>query len=120
MIVYLDRQLLGGRCEGQTQFMAAGAGYRYLRVTVETDVVNDRLIALLGHELRHAVEVADAPSVVDERSYASLYRRIGHGSAQCRRPGSCFDTNAAIASGYRVLDEVRHAPADPESGNVTR
>ena len=111
VIVYVDRHPPAGRCDGRTQFVSAAAGYRYVRVTVKTDGVNDGLIALLGHELRHVVEVVDAPWVVDATGYAALYRRIGRPSASCRRPGWCFETQSAVDSGYRVLEELRHPPA---------
>ena len=36
------------------------------------------MIALVGHELRHALEVAESPDVRDEASLIALYERIGH------------------------------------------
>jgi hypothetical protein len=58
-------------------------------------------IALLGHELQHALEVASAPEVRDARGMARLYRRIGWES----RPDK-FETDAAQSIGNRVRSEV--------------
>jgi hypothetical protein len=58
-------------------------------------------IALLGHELQHALEVAAAPEVRDPRGLAKLYRRIGWES----QPGK-FETRAAQDVGNRVRGQV--------------
>ena len=75
---------------------------RYLRVQIlMTASLTDR-IALLGHELQHALEVAASPEVVDEASLARLYGRIGERHGHTDR----FDTAAARATGSRVRREV--------------
>jgi hypothetical protein len=107
VIVHVERAHIEERCDGKTQFVAAAAGYRFLRITVRAALVNDALIALLGHELQHATEVADALWVVNQESYGMLYARIGRRSPSCRRVGWCFETRAAVDSGYRVLAELR-------------
>src|SRR5687767_13860573 len=50
---------------GMLQFVTHAAGYRYLRVTIHVPVSADGAIMLLGHELQHAVEIADDRSVID-------------------------------------------------------
>ena len=47
-------------------------------------------IALLGHELRHATEVAAAPDVRDEAALARLIARIGWAKSRGQ-----FETDAA-------------------------
>ena len=59
---------------------------------------------MLGHELRHALELADAPWVMDDAAVVSLYREIGY--ASCARPTPCYDTQEAVAAGRRVLAEL--------------
>ena len=54
------------------------------------------LVALLGHELQHAVEVASAPDVMTPAQLATLYRRIGVPMG----PGR-YDSDAARTTGYR-------------------
>jgi hypothetical protein len=63
-----------------------------------------RRLGILGHELRHAVEIADAASVRDNASLASLYRRIGFRAGQDREDR--FDSEAAIDAGDQVEREV--------------
>jgi hypothetical protein len=120
VIVYIDRDPGNDGFDGRTRFLGAAGGHRYLRITVERGVVNDALIALLGHELRHVGEVAETSWVVDEASYRALYRLIGHPSSPCRRPGWCFDTASATESGYRVLSELRRGVADIGPPRVRR
>jgi hypothetical protein len=63
-------------------------------------------VAILGHELQHAVEVANAPWVVDEASLAEEYRRIGFPSHADH--GMSFESRAAIDAGQRVLRDLTH------------
>jgi hypothetical protein len=56
----------------------------------------------IAHEVQHALEIADAPDVVDRRSPAVLYRRIGHVSGV-----NSFETIDAQAMQRRVCRELR-------------
>ena len=106
LVVYVERAAPSrSRTSGHIQFVGATPLYRYARITLYADRSTDAIVALLGHELQHAVEIADAPSVVDERTYGELYRSIG--KASCGAPRWCFDTKAAMKAGYRVLRELR-------------
>ncbi len=61
-------------------FVVASTGGRYLRIVVTPDktrVDHDGLIALLAHELQHALEVLAHPEVVDLDSMLAMYARIG-------------------------------------------
>jgi hypothetical protein len=105
IIVHLERRPVGLRATGATQFVATVGGFRFVRVTLATRVFDDDAVALLGHELRHVVELADAPSVVDEPTYRGLYREIGYRSCDA---GVCYDSRAAVRAGVQVLAELRH------------
>jgi hypothetical protein len=59
-------------------------------------------IALIGHELRHAIEIAEAPDVFDQATMISLYERIGQRGSGLHR----YDTLAAQNSGRRVKLEL--------------
>jgi hypothetical protein len=109
VIVHVTTRQTAGRASGVTQFVAATAHARYLRITLDANTPNDSVVALLGHELRHAVEAADAPDVRDESSYGRLYREIGH--ASCEQPRWCFDTAQAVAAGAQVYTEMRRGRA---------
>jgi hypothetical protein len=60
------------------------------------------MIALIAHELRHALEVAADRSVVNDLALVALYRRIGHISHSTH----AFDTEAAEKTGRQVRDEL--------------
>jgi len=107
LIVYVSRGSLSGQVSASTQLLIATGGYRYVRVTIELDPDTDVGVALLGHELRHALELAEAPWVVDDESVATLYREIGYASCVGSKP--CYDTIEAVDAGRQVLVELRHA-----------
>ena len=107
VVVYLlcegdARSRIGGRLT----FVSAAGGYRDVLVRLAPLEPRSQQIAMLGHELQHAVEIADTPSIVDLPSLARAYERIGHINHSSPSPGIAFDTTAAIAAGRRVLGEV--------------
>lgn len=87
---------------GQLQFAAVASGFRYLRVSVRVPGRDAELVAWLGHELQHAVEVSGAPEVVDQDSLIRHYERIG-----MRRSAGAVETLAAQQAWRRILDEVK-------------
>lgn len=103
VIVYIETtrrmpQMIAGR-----MLLAAGPqGQRYLRIQLAGQPRSNALIALVGHELRHAVEVAESPDVRDERSLVALYERIGHNRQGQHR----YDTVAAQDTGRQVRLEL--------------
>jgi hypothetical protein len=105
VIVYLDCAAGTGAPDGRLTFVSAVGGYRYLHVRMARLPLADVQIALLGHELHHAVEIADAPHVVDPHSLAREYQRIGFLSPRLT-PGVSFDSDAAVDAGNRILREL--------------
>ena len=92
---------------GRTRFMAASVGWRYLSTELGDGLSRVDLLSLLGHELQHAVEIADAPDVVDEASLIALYRRTGAETGRGAVEGSVwFETQAAVDTGRRVYSEL--------------
>ncbi len=87
---------------GRLMLAGCAHGQRYLRIQIAPAGAPEELIAILGHELQHAVEVADAPEVRDVRALVELYGRIGLGG----RDGEHFDTIAARAAGRTVKSEL--------------
>ena len=63
---------------GTTSVMAAAGGFRMVRVLINANLDPRRRIEVLGHELQHVLEIAQARSVVDDASLRSLYSRIGY------------------------------------------
>ena len=83
-------------------FLSHEAGGRYLLIRIDRfRVSTHERVALLGHELEHALEVAAAPEVKDPSGLASLYKRIGWEPVSNQ-----FETKAAQSAGNRVRDEL--------------
>ena len=61
------------------------------------------LVASIGHELHHAVDVLNNPKVVDFPTLYSFAQRTGKTS------GAPFETQAAIRAGFAVHNEVKRA-----------
>jgi len=86
-------------------FLGASSTSRFVRVVLRTDLTTRQMIVLIGHELRHAVEVARAPNVRDPASFDAHYRCNGLGRAD----PNAFDTTAAMLAGERVRQELARA-----------
>jgi hypothetical protein len=93
----------------RTVLMGAGTNTRYVRVTLHRMTSSDNLIELLGHELQHAVEIAQAPEVRDPDTMRALYNRIGFN----RRAATHFETALAREIATRVRAEVAKRPSLP-------
>lgn len=74
---------------GMTRFVTSRGGYRYLRITLGSSMTLRVRSAILGHELKHACEVAES-SASDPESMRQLFENQGH------RFGQYFETMAAI------------------------
>jgi hypothetical protein len=108
LVVYVVPSDLGTQLLGQLTFMTAVGKTRYLRIQVGWHLPTARAIASLGHELQHAVEVAEAPAIRDEASFAREFARIGYPSpALSPHFGiNSYDTTAAVETGHRVWLEL--------------
>ncbi len=104
VIVYIEpSRELPRSLAGRLLMLPMARGPRYLRIQVRGDLPTSELIALIGHELRHALEIADEPSVKDQPTMLTLYQRIGHSSTGTAHT---FDTDAAQNAGRRVRIEL--------------
>ena len=115
VVVYLVRdRALPGHLDGETSFLTAAAGRRYLYVKIAWDRVPLRHIATLAHELQHAAEIADAPWVVNSESLAQEYERIGfHSTIQTGHTGRrAYESAAAREMGERVWREFASTAGD--------
>jgi hypothetical protein len=106
VIVYVQSdRAMPPRLQGRLVLLSVAGGRRYVLVRIACGLTGPEQIAILGHELQHAVEIANAESVVDEGSLAAEYRRIGFASGVLR-PGAGYDSRAAIEAGRRVWHEL--------------
>lgn len=115
VVVYVTIEPLPGfRRSGYLSFLSHAHGIRYLAVRLDSSTSSRESIAMLAHELQHALEVAASPEVSDGRTLARLYDRIGW-----RAGTGSWETDMARSVGERVRLElagfVRGAPpsADP-------
>ncbi|MGH9310646.1 MAG: hypothetical protein ACRD1U_14815 [Vicinamibacterales bacterium] len=103
VIVYVEpSNTLAPEIAGRILLQAVAGAQRYLRVQVRATLPGDQMISVIAHELRHALEVADDPAVVDDHGLMVLYRRIGH----VTYGADGFDTDAARETGKRVRNEL--------------
>jgi hypothetical protein len=106
VIVYVrGRNFADSELDGRVALLAVTNRQRYL--VIELSCMKNALVQMstLGHELYHAVEIAEEASIVDTRTLAAHYRRIGeqHGDAIGRQT---FETEAAFQAGRRTRHEL--------------
>ena len=89
---------------GMTRFVTSRGGYRYLRITLGSEMTLRVRAGILGHELQHAVEVAQS-SAADVNSIRELFENKGH------RSGDFFETMAAIQTEQFVRMQLRAKPS---------
>ena len=86
-------------------FLAAKGGYRYLVIRV-TSGRKEQQLATLGHEMQHAVVIADAASVVDSQSLKREFERVGKLTQPSIGDDFFFESPVAEEVRRRILSEV--------------
>jgi len=109
VVAYVSCEMrLPSRTAGRLSFVGAAAGIRYVQIQVGYIGASTRQAALIGHELQHAVEVADAPAMMDMATFDREYARIGFVNSFTRAVGSrSYETTTAIKAGEQILRELR-------------
>ncbi len=102
--------------DAQLALVNGGGDFRFLRIHVGFTRRGDDLIALLGHELLHALEIAAAPEVRNEQALAAYYARIGFRLANPHQ----FDTHEARTIERRIRRELRMPAAPLARASVSR
>lgn len=119
VIVYVEvRQDSSHPVGGGLTFIGEAHGVRWVRAMVDSgtpsylrtcqDIV--RLTSILGHELQHALEASQAPTLRNAVEFERYFRSIG-----IAREPRLLDTLAARQTGKRVADELR-GMAGPRGG----
>jgi hypothetical protein len=102
VIVYIDvRPDMPGHLGGSLRFLARSATDHFVKIQLNRVFQGRTLVALLAHELQHAVEVAESGQVDSADDLRRLYRRVG-----IRTGADQYDTVAAQRAGYVVRDEL--------------
>jgi len=94
------------RVGGMLRFVTRAGGFRYVRISLSVHLPRDTAVALLGHELQHALEVADDASVVDDITFEALYHRIGDTCLDAAVVRT-YDTSGARSAERRIREELR-------------
>ncbi len=91
--------------EGRVGWLSQAGGRRYVVIELSGGRLWPVQIATLAHELQHAVEIAGAPAIVDTRTLADHYGRIGMRTSHTQGLET-FETRAAIAMGAQARREI--------------
>jgi hypothetical protein len=74
---------------------------RILQIRVDPRRKGHDLMVSIGHELKHALELLNEPTAVNNSTAHNFYQRIAP------RRGNSFETQAAIAVGLKIDGELR-------------
>jgi hypothetical protein len=108
VIVYVEaRHDMRDGVGASMRFLTRSATDRFVRIQLNADYHDHTLVALLGHELQHAVEIAEHAEVQSPDNLREFYRRTG-----VRTGPDSFDSEEARKAGYLVRDEIVRKPGD--------
>jgi hypothetical protein len=100
--VYIEElPKLPGSLDGRMMMLPRAHEHRYVRIQIVLRGSPEDSVAVLGHELQHAVEVAEAEDVIDDEGMVRLYQKIG-----MRGGAHLYDTAAAQEMGRTVRREM--------------
>jgi mono/diheme cytochrome c family protein len=93
-----------GWSTSQTRLIGSGPNgrWRYASVLIDVRLLPVERLEMLGHELQHVAEIAEARDVTDADSLERLYERIGYSSGH----GHAFETRRAILVQLQVGQEL--------------
>ena len=94
---------------GSLEWITSSGDLRFVRASISARLRTVERISAIGHELQHAMEVAQATKVRDVRTYAELFERVGQ-----RALNHGWETEKAFAVGRQVHRDLTSSPA----GNI--
>ena len=105
VIVHIvSSQSLPAGIGGTTTFITSRGGYRYVRITISNELQKGARAAILGHELKHACEVAES-AADDPTEIRELFEREGE------RNGLFYETRAAVDTERHVRMQLQSTRA---------
>ena len=109
LIVYVRCRLFSEHEQrGRLGLVQATGARRFAVIEIACYQPYREQLALLAHELQHAVEIASAPWVVDTRTFAQFYAAIGE-LVRSDAWARAYETKAAVAQAQRVRLELLDA-----------
>jgi hypothetical protein len=112
VVVYMRQETLPAGVHGLMSFLTATSGTRYVLIALAPDLDAMRSIAVLGHELRHAIEVLEQPAIVNEQTFVEAYEHATYRRRQLADGRTGFDTIAAVQAGLEVWKDLALSPID--------
>jgi hypothetical protein len=103
--VQIENRLKGGLA-GALTWITGTRHIRYVRISINPELRGAAAVAVLGHELQHAIEIANEPSIVDDQSLNAFYRRHGISTSVHRNN---WDTEAAQLVGRQIRRDLANA-----------
>jgi hypothetical protein len=91
--------------EGRVALLSKAGSHRYLVIELACGRTAVEQMATLGHELFHAIEIAEEPSIVNADTLAAFYTRIGIKTGDSGGVRT-FETGAAAAAGLRARRQL--------------
>jgi hypothetical protein len=101
-------QFAGSLTVGRTVLLSAHPTVRYVLVEVACQATSLPALCAIGHELRHALEIALARWVVDDETMALLYTQIGFPNQVKPFSYGRFETADALDAGSRIHHDLFH------------
>lgn len=101
-IVYIDEGDCGNAVRGCLKAVATSATNRIVLVRIRLVKPDRDVVATIGHELQHALEILNDPAVTDSAAMFRFYTREAR-----RRLGGGFETAAAVKAERAVHAEMR-------------
>ncbi len=97
-----------GSSTSQTRLIGSGpkGSRRYASVLIDVRLPPAERLEMLGHELQHVAEIAEARDVTDEDSLERFYERIGYSSGR----EHTFETRRAMLVQLEVGEELLASP----------
>ena len=86
--------------------------HRFLWVKIDVRRADRDVMASIGHELRHTIEVLNAPAVTSRATMFAFYRREGR-----IETNGAFETVAAVKAGDAVHGDCENSAARGQSGH---
>ena len=78
LLVFVEISNEPSSWRGGTRFASTFVDGRMVIVTINANLSAKERLAVLGHELQHACEVAADPDVTDQAGMRRLFERVGH------------------------------------------
>jgi hypothetical protein len=105
VIAYVTTRPMRDAMGGYTSHtITVGGGHRYVRIAINPRGADRLRVAVIAHELQHAIEIARAPDVGRSRTAAQLWTAIG--LPRLCPFEDCYETVAAMTVQRTVLDEL--------------